>query len=588
MFKKLFLAVSCLLLSAAGTFAQTFPGASGNPSVLSRPGGSFYAPGFFWNARVISGNGCATNTGTNTCTGGATSGTIIIAGNASGGAGGLTLPDGSLIPFQTVFSTLTPIVVDFGQGAQETVTPTSVSVSTCPAGNLGVGGSMQCANFTGSFVNSHGQSAVVVDGTFGAQTAANYANSLGGGVVMVDPAWSQMGGTTALLTALVPFSNVSIQDMRNSIPQYWDVTPTSASNAFIATPTALTAQAACDATHTFCSDASVAGTWTSGTLFGCVAYVDIAGNEGACSTTASFTTVVSKAIDVGAPAASTGAVGYTIYLSLIGGSYAFAYQVPITAAVCTPTKLETLTPACALSNTTYGQTSSSAVIAAVTVNTSPLALQLGSASTTTDYVGNSAARTVYSYVPGSSGPSGLQQSFLAFTAGPATVATTVPQVIGTVGVPAGFMNQIGKKIRICGKEQMTNASATIEQIQLWWDGAGSNAAGVPVNVANLQLSGTGTAVAYNGSFCATLQTTVSGAGVTAGSIRGGENFFTLSIASAPTTSFSPGQDTFTATTASLNLAGGAGFTSRIHVVQLHTTGTDVSPQLASLTAEVLN
>lgn len=587
--KKLFAVLGVLLLLAAGAFkmtGQNLPGTSGNPSTLSRPGGAFYAPGFFWNARVISGN---SSTGA--------SQSIVIAGNAAGGAGGLQLPDGTTIPLQAVFSTLTPITVDWGQGAQETVTPSSVSVGTCPAGNIGVGGSMQCVTVVGTFVNTHGQSAVVIDGTFGAQTAVNYANSLGGGVVMVDPAWAQMGGTTALLAGLIPFANVAIQDMRNGIPSYWDITPNTA--AFIATPTALTAQAACDATHSFCSDASVAGTWTSGQVFGCVAYVDIAGNEGACSTTANIgTTVVSKAIDVGTPAASTGAVGYTIYLSLVGGSYAFAYQVPITSSICTMTTLETVTPACAVTNTNYGQTGSilgktalfagGAVVPAITVNTSPIALQLGVASTTADYVGNSNAHTIYAYAPGSSGPSGVQQASLAFTAGPATVATTVPQVIGTLSIPTGFMNFVGRTIRVCGKEQMTGASGTIELIQLWWDGAGSNAAGVPVKIADLSATaGPNTAAAYNGNFCVTLSTTVSGAGVTAGSIIGGKSDWNYYLASAPTAIF-VGGDKLTAAVASLNLAGGAGFTTRLHVVQLHTTGTDVSPQLINLTAELLN
>lgn len=583
---KRFLALALAILGCGigSAYAQNFPGASGNPSVLSRPAGTFYAPAFFWQGRVISGN---TATGT---------ATIIVAGS-TGGQGGIQIADGTTVSLQTVFSTLTPIIVDWGQGAQETVTPTAVSVGGCPSGNIGIGGAVQCASITGTFVNTHGQSAVVTDATFGLQTAINYANGLGGGTVSIDPAWVQMGGTTALIKAAIPFALVSIYDMSTGTPQYWNTSP--GSLTFIATAAALTAQAACDATHSFCSDSGVAGTWTSGTVFGCIAYVDIMGNEGACSTTASFTSVASKAIDVGSPVASTGAVGYTVYLSLVGGSYAFAYQVPITSAVCTLTKLETITPACAVTNATYNQTGSTfganalftggAQVTAITVNTSPLALQLGAASTTADYVGNSNAHTVYVFEPGGHlGLPGIVDDSLAFTAGPATVATTVPQVIGTLAIPTGFFNQIDKTMRLCGKEQMTNASATIEQIQLWFDGAGSNAAGVPVNIANLQLSGTGTAVAYNGSFCINITTTVSGAGVTAGSIRGGANNFTLAIASAPTTSFSPGQDTFTAATGSLNLAGGGGFTTRIHVVQLHTTGTDVSPQLVNLTAEVLN
>src|SRR5205807_2897973 len=95
-----------------------------------------------------------------------------------------------------------------------------------------------------------------------------------------------------------------------------------------------------------------------GTVFGCVTYVDIMGNEGPCSATASFTSVASKAIDIASPAAATGAVGWIPYLSLSAGSYAQAYQIPVTSTVCTLTTLETVIPACALANTAYGQATS--------------------------------------------------------------------------------------------------------------------------------------------------------------------------------------------------------------------------------------
>src|SRR5437868_6063854 len=131
--KKLFTILWATLLIAGTCFAQQFPGVQGNPLPAARPGGIFYAPAFFWRGTVISGN---TSTGA--------SQSIIVAGNNSGGSGGLTLPDGTSISLQTVFNTLTPIIVDWGQGAQETVTPTSASVGTCPSGNLGIGGSQQC------------------------------------------------------------------------------------------------------------------------------------------------------------------------------------------------------------------------------------------------------------------------------------------------------------------------------------------------------------------------------------------------------------------------------------------------------------
>lgn len=514
--------------------------------------------------------------------------TYIGVGNSASGAATIFPKDSfvvsrggtTIVPF----SILTSITVLDGANS-ETVTPTAVS--GCNYGSA-QSPPYSCA-VTATFTFTHGGGAQIVSGSGGAGEAAIYASQHGGGFVALDNTWGLPNSSTWTPASFPVFGNVLFDDNRGTVVQdYWVPAPNSLS--FIATPTALTAQAACDATHTFCSDANIVGTWTSGQVFGCIAYVDAMGNEGACSTTANIgTTVASKAIDVGAPAASTGAVGYTIYLSLVGGSYAFAYQVPITSTICVPTQIETTTPACSLVNATYGQSSSNAVVAAVTVNTSPLALQLGTISTTSDYVGNSNAHTAYVYAPTNRFPMpGIVTQGLPFSAGSATVGSTVPQVIGTIAIPPGFMNQIGKGIHLCGKETMTGASATIEKVQIWWDGAGSNAAGVPVNIANLASTGlaANTAAVYNGNFCIDLFTTVSGAGVTAGSIEGGYSSFIYYLGTVPTSLFLGG-DTFTAATGSLNLAGTLGFTTRIHIVQLHTTGTDVSPQLLSYTLQPL-
>jgi hypothetical protein len=320
----------------------------------------------------------------------------------------------------------------------------------------------------------------------------------------------------------------------------------------------------------------------------------VLGNEGACSADFSSLTAgtgSTNQIGFAAPAASTGAVGYTVYISLASGTYVLAYQVPLSSSVCTLTKVETITPACAVTNATYGQTGSNAVVSALTVNTAPIALQLGSASTTSGYVGNSNSHTTYGYSP-STKPAipGMVSSGMAFTAGPATVATTVPQVIGTIALPAGYFNYVGRGFRVCGKHELTsNASGTSEQIEFLLDSAGSDTAGVPVIIGILSGTATGTAVAYNGEFCEQFTVTAAGTSTTAGSIQGGDSHVNLCIASAPASStcFS-GVDTKTATTTSINLAGTAGYTSRLHIVQLHTGGTDVSPQLMNYSFELLN
>jgi hypothetical protein len=491
----------------------------------------------------------------------------VAVGNSATGSATITLytstvslTDGTVI---MPFSTTAPITINDG-ASSETVTPTAVS--GCSFGAL-----ENSCQITASFSNTHGRGTTVQSGTFGLQESINAAFAYGGGVVIVDAKW---GGANSNLTAAVGYHNVSVEDRRSGVIQYWNLAPNTLT--VLATPTALTAQAACDSTHTFCSDSSTAGTWTSGTLYGCVAYVDIMGNEGPCSTTANFTTVVSKAVDVGAPAASTGAVGYTVYLSLIGGSYAFAYKVPITSSICTLTRVETVVAACAVTNATYGQTGSNAQVAAVTVNTAQLALQASTISATTDYVGNHNGHTVYSYMPSNHiALPGVVTASVPFPIA-AAAATTVPAVLGTLTLPAGYMNFIGKEIEICGyATQAANGStATISSISLWWDAAGSNAAGVPVKIADLPITNTMvTAKTDQLEFCADIKTTVAGASATAGSIlqTGGHlcNQYTSSgVATVPLCVVAQGPSAI----GSLNLAGEA----RIHVVYLHTTGTDAN------------
>lgn len=595
--KKFSLALTALLLVfAAGATAQNFPGASGNPSPYTRAAGQFYAPAFFWNGRLISGN---TSTGSQS---------VIIVGT-TGGSGGLQMADGTTVPLQTIFSVLTPVVFDLGQGAQETVTPTAVSVGTCPAGNLGVGGSVQCVTFTGSFNNTHGQSAVVADGTFGLQTAVNYANSIGGGIVTVDSAWKQMGGTNTLINAAIPFANVGIQDWSQSSVQYWNVTP--ATTTVLTTPTALTAAAACTATVQFCSDPNVAGSasW-GGTAFIAISCVDVMGNESISSTTASFTSVASKAIDIGNPAAETGCVGWKPYLSLSGGTYALAYSVPlltqptvlqalpVSSGVCVLTTIETITPACAIANATYNQSASNtgagtgaggtfkggAVFTGYPVVTSMLAPNLDSASAQSLNPSNGGLQT-YKYVPSNrAGLPGITSAYMSF---PITTAaqSTVGQVAGSVHLPPGFLNYAGRTIEICGMLSKTSTTAdTITNIQLWWDAEGSNVtAGTAVELSNIQITQTLTAAASL-PFCQDITTTVASATATGGTIQPGMGWLTEGQVAAGTIHDGATNILFAAV-GSLNLA----LNANIEVVYNHTTGTDgAGVVLLNPTVKILN
>jgi hypothetical protein len=583
-----------LTIAAPQAIGQNaLPGVTGNPSPTARPAGVFYAPGFASQSlHVLSGNS-ATGTAS-----------ITIVGS-TGGIGGIQLADGTTISLQTVFSTLTPLIVDYGQAAAEFVTPTAVSVGTCPAGNLGVGGVVQCATFTGTFANTHGQSAQVFEGTGGVQTAVNYAQQLGGGQVTIDPAWGQMvagipsitgapASVAALLNGLVPFANVSIYDARSSAPQYWN--PQGGGTTLAAPATLINATAGFGVNGANFTTGFYTG---SSTYIACIAYVDIYGQEGPCSATFTIATsgvATTDQIGFTAPAASTGAVGYTIYIDLAGGSYNLSYKVPLATyvggvptanGVCTLTKLETTTAACALTNSTYNQTGVGAVVSALTVNTSPINPQVTAQSSgTTVLVPNAGGRTVYTYIPGSHvGTPGIPDAFLPYTIS-AAEATTNFVDLGQVNLPSNFMNFVGRTIEVCGKATTSASTATIAHIEFFWDSIGQNTAGLPVLIGNLAVTPVAafsTTAVY--TFCDDFETTVAGAGATAGSINTIGGYLNTSGVSAAAAGQAAGSDATIGATASLNLAN----EGRLHVMYTHTTNTDgTALTLQSLTVKVLN
>lgn len=558
-----------LLLAGVPQFSQA-QYAPSSPSYLSAVAGRFVATNYNYpqTANYIGGPG------------GGNGGNSVGVSSITVNTALITLPDGrSIFPYNI----FTPIIVG-GVGVQEYLLPSGVS--NCNY-NSSTGNGSCVISGTFSFAHSNGEP--VISGTAGLAEAIYDAFLVGGGLVTIDKYWTRGVNTSctgcpasadALINSLVVFPSVAVEQISAYPVRYWSATPST--DTFLAVPATLTAVTALPS-------ATPAGAFGTGTYHLCVAYVDIMGNEGPCSLDFSEAGLASGSFIFTPPATSPGAAGYTIYISLTSGTYALAYQVPLTASVCTLTTIELITPACAVANTTYGQSGATATVTAITVNTSPLALQLGAISTTADYVGNSNGHTTYAYTPGSHlATIGMVAASLPFTACPASVGTTVPCVLGTLAVTPNLMNYVGKEIRVCGKEQLTGASGTVEKIQLWWDGAGSDAAGVPVNIANLSATvGPNTAAAYTGNFCWQGFTTAQGTTVTSGSIQGGYSFWEQYLSATPAAIF-VGGDTFTATTASLNLAGGNGFTSRLHIVQLHTTGTDVSPQLMNLTFEVLN
>ena len=522
----------------------------------------------------------------------------VAVGAASGVTGSytITMVSGFAVNTKGIaflpYSIATPITIGVGS-VQETVTPTAVS--GCGI-NTAVPSTCQ---ITATFTYTHGAGTPVYTGDYGLEEAIQFLQSAGGQVI-VDAAFTGMGGTDATIAAAQPYELVTISDLRHADPLYWR--PAQANNTNLAAPTTLDANATCTAgTTTVCSDANAVGTWTSTAEYLCIAYVDIMGNEGPCSTTQNFTATASKAIDFTAPAATAGAVGYVMYS---GTSYAAATQLPVTASNCILTKVETVTPACAIVNTTYGQAANpcttsqfgagcyNAQIPTIAVTTSPLALQVSTISTAGGpYVGNTNTSTSYLYAPTArAGLNGVLGTSWAFPIG-AAAGSTVPAVIGTVAIPPGYMNFVGKAIEVCGyaKEAANGSTSTVTTIQVYWDAYGSDTAtGVPILIATIPVTNT---LVTNDTdqydFCIDLRTTVAGASATAGTMiqDGGhfcEQYTASSVATLPKCVLNQGG----AAVGSLNLSGIGGGTTRLQIVYLHSTGTDANGvQLQHLTVK---
>lgn len=563
--RQILTSISVFLLFVAALSAQVYQTAP--PNNNSRSVGAFVASNYAYGlggvepGSVDSGNGA---TG---------SSSIILR------IGYIALPDGrKVVPF----SVTAPITVG-GQSNQETVTPTAVS------GCYPVDSSGATCTITASFSNLHYRGEAVTSGSFGLQEAINDAFNSGGGKVVVDSFWTLLGGTSATITSAVPYESVLIEDDRAAAVEYW--TPQGGTTT-LAAPTTLTATTVGFGLN---GANTTGGNYTgTSTYYTCIAYVDIYGQEGPCS--ASFSALTAgtgstNQIGFAAPAASTGAVGYTIYISVASGSYNLSYKVPLATysngvptanGVCTLTKVETTTAACAVANTTYGQSGSTAQVSALTVNTSPIEPQITVVSTTSVYVPNAGGRTVYVYVPGSHvGTPGIPMAFLPFTISAAD-ATTVPSVLGTVNLPANLMNFLGRAIEVCGYATTSASTGTIQDIQLQWDAIGQNTAGKGVQIVDLTVTKTATSVLQL-TFCADIQTTVTGTTATAGSIQNTGGYITSSIASL--SAAAAGGPTIAGATASLNLAN----ESRLNVIYVHTTGTDgTALTLQGLTVKALN
>ena len=409
----------------------------------------------------------------------------------------------------------------------ETVTVTSV---TQPVQTPGVSTvNPYACTFTATFANAHQAGFNISSNDGGVYEAASYAQSKGFGTVLVD---STANMTVAQIAALTPL-NVTLEDVTGPQTEYFNVQPTTLTAVTVPIPRVGTAATGCTGSNTVC-DGTAVGTWTNAAVYFCVTYVDLLGAESPCSTTAHYTTAGSVALNFLAPAAMTGAVGWRAYA---GASYATAYQLPITSANCTLTTLETVQPACAVTNASYGQVGSNGVFPTPTVHTQ-LPPQTGGVAAALNP--NTQSHTTFAWVPSLTPGPGFQTNYgpfaklAALTAGQSVVLATVP-------LPPGILNYIGRTVRYTGTISLTpTTGGTIQLIGAIGD-VTDFTTGTPATICTLtETTATGTAAIKVHFQC---DWTVNATGATGSIMPGG---FLLEQLQAGTTTGNLGVESATA------------------------------------------
>ena len=114
---------------------------------------------------------------------------------------GVKLSDGRVI---MPFSTTAPIVV-----GSETITPSAIG-NQCVVNNL----QPNTCTITATFAQQHFQGERIYSATYGLQEALNDAGTSGGGTVVIDSAWTNLGGTNGMIAAATLPANTQVEDMR--------------------------------------------------------------------------------------------------------------------------------------------------------------------------------------------------------------------------------------------------------------------------------------------------------------------------------------------------------------------------------------
>lgn len=516
---------SLMVMAALGSLVAAF---GQGQAPLSRVAGRFVAANYITRNAVIGGPYAA--------------GTVAISVGAVP-----ALPDGRTIQ---PYTTHTPVRI--GQGANvETLTPSVVA--GCPAACV----------LTLATSSTHGSGDLITSGTAGLQEALDDANAAGGGIVTLDREWYRSGGTATIIRAALGYSNVStIEDTSGSGQAYWTLQPTTLTA--VATPT--TRSAAAGATQVI--DSATAGSFTNAGHWFAVTYVDLMGNESVGSGSFTYTPAGSLAVFWNAPAAATGAVGWIPYAGLTGTST--MYRIVPTASICTLTTIETVVPACAVTNTAYGQTGSNATTLAPVTTSS-----LTPGYTVATYRLHPQSATTWAYQPSAVPGQGFRTDFGPFTATSGGTTTQV-QVLGTVPLPAAYLNSINKSVVVTGR--ITGTFGTSETPSVRVSLGPIFTTGTPTNVCAMSHTTALSAAVYNAHFSCTMTTNATGA---TGTIM--PNGLLVVQIGAGTTIGNLAVDTGTAAITNNTLAQ-----DQLYVTYVGTSGTSTAVQLLDLHIRTLN
>jgi hypothetical protein len=337
---------------------------------------------------------------------------------------------GSTLVYNPVF------VQDANSALNEIVTPTSVTNGTSSCG------------FNGTFANAH-TSFTLSSGTAGLQEAiTNQLQVAPVFDVILDKDWYQLvagltAGTTSLTSAqsiissVTGTANVGIVDTTTSPWTFYSwngskYVPASSTGGVPAT--SLTVVAAPSSLNVTGPNGLITTSTTGGTIaastttYFIATYVTPLGGESLASTESSSSletgaSTATNSYNVTSPAASTGAVAWRLYDGSTGAEV-------LQTVTCSP--------------------ANPAVVQIVLANACPIG---SSATVTALSTGTALAPTVSGSFPPASGSSSPAQNIVSyppFAVVGASLAAGTSVNLGVVNFPAGFLNSLGRTLRICG------------------------------------------------------------------------------------------------------------------------------------------